>query len=195
MKKLKALLLGVLAVLALASCSGKEVSSNDFKKEAQKAETAEKAKDYTSLTITYKYTGEAGGEKDNYNWTYTFTFDNGEWKTDKTDSYVNDAKEWIKTTAATYAPSTDDTPLAIYGEYGEASVKYYVNPFSVKFSAKFDYTGTIVNLTVKGSASSTAKFNEYGLLTSVTAKGSVNYKLGDDTNTIKYNSSLTISYK
>jgi len=194
MKKLKALLLGVLAVLALASCSGKEVSSSDFKKEAQKAETTEKTKEYTSLTITYKYTGEAGGEKDNYNWTYSFTFEGGEWKTDATDAYVNDAKEWLKTTAATYAPSTDDS-LAVYSEYGEASIKYYVNPFSVKLSTKFDYTGTIVNFTVKGSASSTAKFNEYGLLTSLTAKGSVNYKLGEDTNTIKYNSSLTISYK
>ena len=176
MNKILKYVVGLTAVLALTSCS-KEVDEAEFKKQAEAIE--EPAAPYATATLTWSYHVEESGlteedvnESKSGKTVFTYTTDG--WTASETpDEYNEDLFDIVGANlkdllASGYDFSGEGAEELPEGVTATSSVKYYVNPFSVKGSVSLDMSSEGQTMKIEGSTS--MEFDQYGFITKADIK-------------------------
>lgn len=197
MKRIRMLFLALAALFILSSCSGTEVSAEEFKQEASQVET----KTYNSAVVTYKATAKSGDVNVVSDWSYTFTNENNAWSTTDKGANVQQALAFLEANVSNYDIADESTPMDDFSQYGEYNITYYVKPFSMKLSVNFDYNGTIQSsaTSIKGKMEIKVKFNDGGCLTEMAGSGDLKVSMNsgnvNGSYNIGYSINLNITYK
>ena len=213
MKKLATLVMGMAAVCALVACNSKgtEVKAEEFQEKAAKIEGHQYSQATVKYSVKSEYKvpnfGDTGPLDDetgplNESGEATFTFSDGEWTTKDEKAY-----ELVGETVGISLKDADFNFAELTAEYEQmakaygisSSLKYFVNPFGVEFTAKGDIKDEATSSTGKLDVDEYIAFDNYGFINKLDVKADVSgsTKVGEKTYESKIFTEIhvTISYK
>ena len=183
--KTKRLLVGVVSLFALTSCAS--VEPEKFAEELSKVE------DHTYSSATVKYSSDADflGVKNKEDGEISYTFGNGQWKTDSKDT---NASTYASLLAPLKTSEEVTGSLSVADSYKDKyTVKYYLNPFKVKisYSDTSEQNGTKTKVKLDG----VVELNKYGYVTLTDVDLSIKYESDTSSASMYVKGKVTISYK